>query len=150
MSGLFLMDLCWAGSYPAVKGLLLPGTHDGKIFLGILVSVISFRYMQHSTGSCDIKLFSEIQSHSLESFLNSVFSLRLKSFKSIKEDYTTHLASHQLPNATPFQRLHDTLHGDWYGLSGVNVSWNLFLCLLSICLTLLLWGNVMEDNFQIN
>lgn len=125
VSGLVMADLCWAGSYPAVKGLWLPYTHDAKIFLGILVSVISFVYMQHSSECCDIQVSSEIQSTAWSHFstLSSFWDLRDSSQS--KRIGPRSLPAIIFPIPPLFRGyvipLHGNLHGNWSGLSGVNV-----------------------------
>lgn len=125
VSGLFMADLCWAGSYPAVKRLWLPYTHDAKIFLGILVSVISFVYMQHSSECCDIQVSSEIQSTAWSHFstLSSLWDLRDSSQS--KKIGPRSLPAINFPMPPLFRGyvipLHGNLHGNRSGLSGVNV-----------------------------
>lgn len=145
-----MADLCWAGSYPAVKGLWLPYTHDAKIFLGILVSVISFRYMQHSSECCDIRVSSEIQSTAWSHFstLSSLWGLRDSS-------QSKKIGVRSLPAISfPMPPFSEDM---WYHYMVTDLACldlmspkNLFLCLLSFYLTTLLWGNVIADIFQIN
>lgn len=96
-----------------------------RFFLGILVSVISFVYMQHSSECCDIQVSSEIQSTAWSHFstLSSLWDLRDSSQS--KRIGPRSLPAIIFPIPPLFRGyvipLHGNLHGNWSGLSGVNV-----------------------------
>lgn len=150
VSGLFMADLCWAGSYPAVKGLWLPYTHDAKIFLGILVSVISFRYMNTHLNAV---IFKSLVRYRVQFGVISQHFLLFEAYETqVNQRRLVH--AHCQPSVS---QCHPFSEDMWYHYMVTDLVClelmspkNLFLCLLSIYLTTLLWGNVIADIFQIN